>query len=224
MSSVEDFKVIYVVVKKATDALEETRLLLAQERRELESLKTSLINTVYELDKLPGQITDTASSAVRSAVRSEFAQVAPAVVRELAGRLDGELEAPLASVKTHIANAAKIEQQLMGALKGFDKQVYWKLSASVAIVALGALLVMFLALYWQRSSLTDLMNQKTQLQAEMPQLQATADYLVKHGGRIKFATCTDTSGGQHLCFQARSDGMNYVKTGTTIPLVIPDGY
>jgi hypothetical protein len=146
------------------------------------------------------------------------------VARELKGHLSHELEAPLASAKTHIANAAKIEQQLTGALNGFDKQVYWRLSAGVAIVALGALLVMFLALYWQRSTLTDLMQQKAQLQAEMPQLQATADYLVKHGGRIKFSTCTDSNGGQHLCFVVRQDNIQYRQNQTNMPMSVPDGY
>lgn len=220
MSSAEDFKGLYVVVKKATDALEENRQQLAQEKRELEALRASTLDAIRQLSKLPIQITDNVTSAVRSATT----QVAPAVARELKGHLSHELEAPLASAKTHIANAAKIEQRLAGALNGFDQQVYLKLGLGVLIVAAGALLVMFLALYWQRSTLTDLMAQKAQLQSEMPQLQATSDYLVKHGGRIKFATCTDTSGGQHLCFQARSDGMNYLKTGTAIPLVIPDGY
>jgi cell division protein FtsB len=200
MSSVEDFKGLYIVVKKATDTLEENRQQLVQEKRELEALRASTLDAVRQLSKLPVQITDTVTSAVRSAT----AQVAPAVARDLKGHLSHELEVPLASAKTHIANAAKIEQQLMGALNGFDKQVYWKLSAGVAVVALGGLLVMFLALYWQRSSLTDLMNQKAQLQAEMPQLQATVDYLKKHGGGITYTTCIDGN-AKHFCVLVKTD-------------------
>jgi hypothetical protein len=220
MSSAEDFKGLYIVVKKATDALEENRQQLVQEKRELEALRSSTLDAVRQLSKLPVQITDNVTSAVRSAT----AQVAPAVARELKGHLSHELEVPLASAKTHIANAAKVEQQLTGALKGFDKQVYWRLGAGVAIVALGALLVIFLALYWQRSSLVDIMNQKAQLQAEMPQLQATADYLIKHGGRIKFSTCTDSGGGQHLCFVVRQDNIQYRQNQTNMPMSVPDGY
>jgi cell division protein FtsB len=216
MSSVEDFKGLYVVVKKATDALEENRQQLAQEKRELELLRASTLDAVRQLSKLPVQITDNVTSAVRSATT----QVAPAVARELKGHLSHELEAPLASAKTHIANAAKVEQQLMGALKGFDAQVYWKLSAGVAIVALGALLVMFLALYWQRSSLTDLMQQKAQLQAEMPQLQASADYLKKHGGGIQYTTCIDGN-AKHLCVLIKTD--HYYGNASTGFYAVPIG-
>jgi cell division protein FtsB len=216
MSNEDDLKLLLGIVRKAAAALDANRQQLAQEKQEFESLKTSIINAVYGLDKLPTQITDNVTSAVRSATT----QVAPAIARELKGHLSHELEAPLASAKTHIANAAKVEQQLMGALKGFDSQVYWKLSAGVAIVALGALLVMFLALYWQRSSLTDLMQQKAQLQAEMPQLQATADYLKKHGGGIQYTTCIDGN-AKHLCVLIKTD--HYYGNATSGFYAVPVG-
>ena len=218
MSQEEDLKIIYNALKKATNALEEKRQLLAQEQQEFESLRASAQDAVRQLSKLPLQITDNVTSVVRQAT----AQVAPAVARDLKGHLHGELQEPLASAKTHIANAAKVEQQLMGALKGFDQQVYLKLTVGVVVVALGALLVMFLALYWQRSSVIDLINQKAQLQAEMPQLQATADYLKKHGGKIQYTTCKDLDGAQHLCILTKTD--HYYGSAASGYYTTPVGY
>ena len=146
------------------------------------------------------------------------------MAKELKGHLHGELEAPLASAKTHIANAAKIEQQLMGALDGFDKRVYLNLIVTVAIIALGALLVMFLALYWQRSTLTDLMAQKAQLQAEMPQLQATADRLTAHGGKMTINTCEDHDKDKHLCVLVRMRNESFSTSNPKLWYVIPEGY
>ncbi|MDE2422391.1 MAG: hypothetical protein KGO49_14570 [Gammaproteobacteria bacterium] len=220
MSSAEDLKGLYSIVKKEADALTEIRQQLAEEKQELEALRASTCDAVRQLSKLPLQITDNVTSTVRSAT----AQVAPAVARDLKGHLHGELEAPIASAKTHIANATKIEQQLMGTLKSFGEQVYWKLGAGVVVVSFGALLVMFIALYWQRSTLTDLMDQKAQLQAEMPQLQATVDRLTAHGGRIGLNTCLDSDKNKHLCVLVRTRKESFSTSNPNLWYVIPDGY
>lgn len=220
MSSEEDLKRLFGIVRKAADALQENQQQLAQERIELESIKSQAIEAIRQLNRLPDQITDNVTSAVRQATT----QVAPAVLRDLKGHLTSELDMPLASAKVHIANATKIEQRLISALDGFDKRVYKKLGLGVLIASLGALLVMFVALYWERSALSDIMSQKAQLQAEIPQMQATADYLRQHGGKIKFATCADSNGGQHLCFVVRQDNIQYRQNGTGSPMSVPDGY
>jgi hypothetical protein len=201
MSNEEDLKRLFGIVKKAADTLQANQQQLAQDKIELESIKASALDALQQLDRLPDQITANVTNTVRQAT----VQVAPAVARDLKGHLDRELDASLSSAKTHIASAAKIERQLQGALDGFDKRVYQKLGVAVLIVALGALLVMFLALYWQRSSVTDLINQKAQLQAEIPQLQGTADYLKKHGGNIQYTTCNDPDGAKHICFLIKTE-------------------
>lgn len=201
MSSAEELKQMYSIVKMATAALDEKRQHIAQEKQALDALKADMLDAVRQLNRLPLQITDNVTSAVKNAT----AQVAPAVARDLKGHLNNELEAPLASAKTHIANAAKVEQRLVEVLDGFGQRLFLRAGAVMAVIAFAALLVMFIALYWQRSTLTDLMSQKAQLQAEIPQLQATAFYLKKHGGNVQYTTCNDPDGAKHICFMIKTD-------------------
>jgi cell division protein FtsB len=220
MSSEEDLKRLFGIVKKAADALQENQKQLAQERIELESIKSQAIEAIRQLNRLPDQITDNVTSAVRQATT----QVAPAVLRDLKGHLTSELDMPLASAKVHIANATKIEQRLISALDGFDKRVYQKLGLGVLIVALGALLVMFVALYWERSSLSDIMSQKAQLQAEIPQLEMTVNQLTAHGGKLSTNTCVDSDKDNHLCVLVRTRKDSFPTANPNLWYVIPEGY
>jgi len=161
--------------------------------------------------------------AVGIAVRRALADAsgtAVAVMEEASRPMLNKLSSMAAAVND-------AEDQLNEATASFG----WKWIMIAGGTLAGTLAVFMLAAWMavslQRFQVTELGEQKTQLQGEIAQLQERADMLAKKGGRIKLAKC-----GGRLCIEASSNQGKEApewtgpwknnENGAT--LVIPRGY
>jgi len=139
----------------------------------------------------------------------------------------GVTRAAGSAVKEAFAGLQSDIERARGAMKWFSYR--WMGIVGLSLMGLGVLEggLIWGALAWQRHQVTELIERKTALEADIVEMQLNAAALAKKGARIKIEDC-----GGRLCIVAdkrQSDDAtdwhgiwNNAKTGQTF--VIPSGY
>jgi hypothetical protein len=174
---------------------------------------------------------DAVGAAVDMAIKRALEDASDAA----AAVIDAAARATLDQLSGMAAQAQQAEQQLNKATASFG----WKWAAlaggALALTLTSFMLVAWMSIWLQRFQVTELAEQKTQLQGDVARLQTQVAALAKKGARIKLATC-----GGRLCIEASGDqgkgeGKGHGKGGTEwrgpwkdkesgAALVIPNGY
>jgi hypothetical protein len=160
----------------------------------------------------------------------EHARIAQAIVDLQAGGVglrEGVTQAAGSAVKEAFEGLQKDIERARGAMKWFSyRWIFMVVMSLVGLFALGGGLAWALVAL-QRHQVTELIERKTALEADIAEMQVNAAALAKKGARIKIEDC-----GGRLCIVAdkrQSDDAtdwhgiwNNAKTGQTF--VIPKGY
>ena len=170
---------------------------------------------------------DAVGAAVDSAIRRALGEASGAAVAVI----DAAAKPMLEQLSGVAAKAQQAEQQLHQATDSFGWKWAMIAAGALACTLAAFILVAWMAIWLQRFQVTELAQQKAQLQGEVVQLQAQAAALAKKGARIKLARC-----GGRLCIEASSDQGKDRSKGAPewrgpwknnengAPLVIPNGY
>jgi hypothetical protein len=141
-----------------------------------------------------------AEQAVGAAVDIALKRALESASSVAAAVIDDAARPTLEQLSSVAAKAQQAEQQLNKAAASFG----WKWAAiaggALALTLATFMLVAWMSIWLQRFQVTELAEQKTQLQGEIAQLQTQVAVLAKKGARIKLAKC-----GARLCIEASSD-------------------
>lgn len=173
--------------------------------------------------KLQKAAEEAVSEAVGIAVRRALAEASGTTV----AAMEEASKPMLNKLSSMAATVNDAEEQLNEATASFG----WKWAVIAGGTLAGTLaifiLVAWMAIWLQRFHITELSEQKVQLQGEIAQLQEQADMLAKKGGRIKLTKC-----GGPLCIEASSNQGkgapewtgSWKNNENGAALVIPRGY
>jgi len=164
-------------------------------------------------------VTQAATRAIDASLRSAIAEIADPARRAL----DQSVQPVMARFAQLGEEAARMEHSAR-------RTAQWVTKRWLAVIAAGfggMLLVAWMAVWWQRHEVGELVAQKVALEADLAQLQANVDALEKKGGRIKLEDC-----GGRVCLVASSNQGKgtvswkgfWTKKETGQALVIPQGY
>ena len=214
-------------VKAAIDGLAAERAALAKERAAVAQAAASVAGVA-------GDVKRAAADAIPAMQRAAGEAVGTSIKQSLAGASDaaakafGEATKPVIGSLSGVVRAA---QEAEGLMRSAGAWFAWKWVAVAAGGMAGVCLVAYASLAWQLHQVKSLSKQKSELWAEVAELQANVSALAKKGGRITLTTCQGTD-APRLCIPiSRNQGKGQEKfdgpfsdTKTGDHFVIPKGY
>ncbi|MFI3187223.1 MAG: hypothetical protein QX198_14705 [Methylococcaceae bacterium] len=205
---------------------------------EIELQTGANIAAAKALDTRIDKIKNDSSAFLRNCRKTEV-ETATVEIRKVAALALTETLTLIANkANTHISNTLgekltanikslnEAEEKLSGAVSSFDWK--WRVFAGSAAAGtiFAVLLVAWLSVWWQRSQIESLSEQRQALTTEIAEMQVTVAKLESRGGKIIMDTC-----GKRPCIKASTNqGEGSTKwiapwnSSKGIPLVIPLGY
>lgn len=172
-------------VNAALDGLTAERAALAKERAAVVQAAASLAGVASEVRQAAGEAGPILQKALGASVRESLVGAS-----ETAAKALGEACKPLVGQLSGVVKAAGLaEGKLSGAVAAFGWR--WAMLAGGAVAGgiVAVLLAAWLAVWWQRSQLEQLAEQKIALLGEVARLQGQAEDWAKRGGRAKLEQC-----------------------------------
>lgn len=213
-------------VNAALEGLAAERAALALERAAVAQAAASVAGVAGEVRKAAAEavpaIQKAAGEAIGASVRQSLAGASEAAAKALS-----EASRPIVGQLSGVVKAAgEAEGQLSGAVAAFGWR--WAVLAGGAAAGgiVAVLLAAWIAVWWERHQVEQLVEQRQALAADVAELNAKVTALERRGGRLVFEDC-----GGRLCIEASSNQgkdakwnawWTHAKTGA--PLVIPKGY
>jgi hypothetical protein len=190
-------------VDEAIQKLEAERLALAEAQKKLIEAAS---HAKEVCDGLVPAMGNAAGRAVMKSVKKSLDEISDEATTSLE-----EASNPFIERLNGVVNAA---EQLEGRFKKASHWFNWKWGALAAITAAGCIGSVVLASWgmvaWQQRQVSQLLEQREALTAEVSQLQAQANEWVKRGGRAKLQKCGDTG---RLCVRVDTQAGSFGKDG-----------
>lgn len=178
-----------------------------QQQKSIEIAAKALDQTRQAIGLLVDEVKE-ASAAGASAGAAQALEKAGLLIAEAAGPTIAELR-QAASTAPHIESRLRRAVLLAS----------WQPFALVVTGSAALVLLVWVAVAWQRSELAELEVHKSTLEGEIASMQTTVEELARQGGRIKFSACGKD---QRKCVKVNVGMGTFAKLGENYMIV--DGY